>query len=223
MTDNVERHFNSLAAEYESWKDRAWYYHGAVKSLLQEFVPPKKRVLELGCGTGAILESLRPSVGFGIDVSAAMIDEARRLRPSFRFSVGRIENLQIPESVDFIVMVDLVEHLPDLKAAFQGLARVVPKGTMVISTSANPLWAPVLHLAERLKMKMPEGDHRWPSMKELIGLCEENGFVIQDTAHRMIMPKPIPFISNTLNRFFPRRGWLARLCLIQAVIFRKKD
>jgi hypothetical protein len=29
--------------------------------------------------------------------------------------------------------------------------------------TANPLWSPVLHAAERLRLKMLEGDHEWRS------------------------------------------------------------
>lgn len=220
--NTVEHHFDSLASEYEVWKKRAWYYHAAVKSLLQEFVPPGKRVLELGCGTGAILESLRPSAGVGVDVSSAMIEEARRLRPQFTFSVGRAEKLELPRPVDFVVMVDLVEHIPDLEAAFRGLAHAVSSQTLIISTSANPLWAPILHLAERLKLKMPEGPHRWPNLNELRDLCQRTGFEIETIAHRMIMPISIPGISDFLNRVYPRQGFLARFCLIQAVAFRRQ-
>lgn len=221
--DEVENHFNVLAAEYEAWKERAWYYHAAVKDLLREYVPPGRRILELGCGTGAILESLCPSVGIGIDVSTAMIDQARRLRPQFEFLTGRVETLSLPQPVDYVVMVDLVEHLPDIETAFRGMAHALTREVLIISTSANPLWAPVLHLAERLKLKMPEGRHRWPWLGELRRICERTGFAIDCVAHRMILPKRIPGISELVNRAYPRSGPLARLCLIQAIIFRKAN
>jgi len=218
----VSDHFSSLAQEYEEWKRKASYYYGYVMAGLQAIIPPGCRVLEIGCGTGAILDSLRPSYGLGIDLSPEMIKVARQKRPHLQFEVGDIEEMRLSESFDFVVMVDLVEHLANLRGTFENLARIVGPETIVVSSSANPLWAPILHLAERLKLKMPEGDHRWPSLEELKGLCQSAGFEILATDHRMILPKQIPWISDALNAAFPRRGPLARLALIQILSFRKK-
>src|ERR1035438_9552720 len=84
----VQNHFNSLAAEYETWKQKASYYYGYVMAGLQAIIPPGKRVLELGCGTGAILDSLKPSYGVGIDLSPEMVTVARQKRPHLHFSNG---------------------------------------------------------------------------------------------------------------------------------------
>jgi len=221
-TQAVAKHFGSLAGEYEEWKRKASYYYRYVMAGLREIIPPGRHVLEIGCGTGAILDSLRPSVGLGIDLSPEMIAVAREKRPHLRFEVGDIERLRLTESFDYIVMVDLVEHVSNLRGAFDNLARMAGPETTVVSSSANPLWAPVLHLAEYFKLKMPEGDHRWPSSGELQILIESSGFEIIGQDYRMIMPKRFPWISETLNRLYPRQGPLAQLALIQIVIFRKR-
>ena len=220
-TQAVENHFNSLAAEYESWKQKASYYYGYVMAGLQAFIPPGRRVLELGCGTGVILESLKPSYGVGIDLSPGMVAVARQKRPNLRFEVGDIEHLALKESFDYVVMVDLVEHLSNLQGSFENLARILSPDTVLVSSSANPLWAPILHVAERLKMKMPEGDHRWPSCDELVTLAANVGLEILSIDRRMVLPKRIAFFSDFLNSHFPRAGPLARLNLIQILVFKK--
>jgi SAM-dependent methyltransferase len=216
----VESHFNSLAAEYETWKQKASYYYGYVMAGLQAIIPPGKRVLELGCGTGAILDSLKPSYGLGIDLSPEMVAVARQKRPHLRFEVGDVEHLSLSDSFDYVVMVDLVEHLSSLSGSFKNLGHILKPGTIIVSSSANPLWAPVLHAAELLKLKMPEGDHRWPSLRELTGLVQSSGFEVLATDHRMILPKHIPWLSDALNASYPRCGLLAKLALIQILTFR---
>jgi 2-polyprenyl-3-methyl-5-hydroxy-6-metoxy-1,4-benzoquinol methylase len=218
---SVENHFNAIAEKYEEWKREASYYYKYVMAGLQEIVPPGRRVLELGCGTGAILESLQPSYGVGIDLSFEMIAVARQKRPQYRFEVGDIEFLNLTEPFDYIVMVDIVEHLADLPSVFRRLSSILPHGTMLVSSSANPLWAPVLHLAEKLGMKMPEGDHRWPAAEELERLATAAGLETTTVDRRMILPKRIPGFSDWLNRVYPRKGLLARLNLIQILVFRK--
>jgi hypothetical protein len=47
-------------------------------------------------------------------------------------------------------------------------------GVAVIVT-ANPSWAPVLHIAERLNLKMPEGDHTWRSRAHLASAAQRAG------------------------------------------------
>ncbi len=216
----VQNHFNSLAAEYEMWKQKASYYYGYVMAGLQAIIPPGKRVLELGCGTGAILDSLKPSYGVGIDLSPEMITVARQKRPHLHFETGDIEHLALKETFDYVVMVDIVEHLSNLRGSFENLGKILKSGTVLVSSSVNPLWAPILHLAEHFKLKMPEGDHRWPSLKELRELAESSGFEILAVDHRMILPKQIPWISDTLNALYPRRGFLATLALIQIISLR---
>jgi ubiquinone/menaquinone biosynthesis C-methylase UbiE len=218
----VADHFNGLASEYERWKEKASYYYRYVMEGLQEYVPPGRRVLEIGCGTGAILDSLKPSYGLGIDLSDGMIAVAKQKRPHLNFAVGDIEMLQLQESFDHIVIVDLVEHLANLPNAFRQLGRILPNGATLVSSSANPLWAPVLDAAEKLNMKMPEGDHRWPSISELVEVACQAGLETVTIDRRMIFPKAVPFFSNFLNAHFPRRGFLSGLNLIQLVVFKKE-
>jgi SAM-dependent methyltransferase len=51
-------------------------------------IPPGKRVLELGCGRGDLLASLRPAYGVGIDFSPRTIASARTLNPELQFVLG---------------------------------------------------------------------------------------------------------------------------------------
>ena len=52
-------------------------------------IPPGKRVLELGCGSGHLLAALEPSYGVGVDFSAKTIATAGRLSSGSEFYAGR--------------------------------------------------------------------------------------------------------------------------------------
>ena len=58
--DSVGDHFDRVAPDYDRWKEKAHRYYAALKKSLREIVPPRSRVLEVGCATGDILASLDP-------------------------------------------------------------------------------------------------------------------------------------------------------------------
>lgn len=62
---------------------------------MQFLVPVGQRVLELGCGDGQLLRSLRPSHGVGIDLSHEMIKLATKRSPGFEFHVGNAEDPEL--------------------------------------------------------------------------------------------------------------------------------
>ena len=62
--DPVGDHFDRVAPDYDRWKEKAHRYYAALKKSLREIVPPRSRVLEVGCATGDILASLDPDEGW---------------------------------------------------------------------------------------------------------------------------------------------------------------
>ena len=55
-------------------------------------VPPDLRVLDLGCGTGDLLATLRPSKGVGVDFSERMINIASSKYPKLNFITADVED-----------------------------------------------------------------------------------------------------------------------------------
>ena len=191
MSSGVHDHFEAVAGEYDAWKKRSRYYHSAVKQAVAEVVPPGSRVLEVGCGTGDVLAHLRPGEGLGTDLSAAMVRLAARKYPHLRFAVHDLMGPSLDERFPYVVAVDVAEHVPDLDAAMRCMAAMLePEGTLVVIT-ANPLWSPVLHLAERLGLKMPEGDHEWRSNQDLFSAAEGAGLTVASFSRRLLVPKAV--------------------------------
>ena len=93
-------------------------------------------MLDAGCGTGRALPVLRAAVGpggtvLGVDLTAAMLTEARRLgRDDAAVLVrGDVTRLPLPDGVlDVVFASGLVSHLPDPAAGLAELARVTRAG-----------------------------------------------------------------------------------------------
>lgn len=211
-------HFDTIAAEYDHWKRRSRYYHSAVKSAVAEVVPPGRRVLEVGCGTGDVLAALRPAQGLGIDISRPMVSLATSKHPTLRFRVHDLASARLGERFPFVVAVDVVEHVEDLAGFMRGLASAVDRGGRVIVVTANPLWGSVLHAAERLRLKMPEGPHAWRSREELMRAASGAGLVERSFDRSMLIPKRIPAIK-VLNTARWARGLRQRFGLIQRAVY----
>ncbi len=96
-------------------------------------------VLDVGCGPGHVarfLHGLGVSV-IGIDLSAGMIAEARRLNPDLEFRVGDMRSLDWPNaSIGAIVAPYSIIHIPrdEIVAVLREFDRVlIPGGTVLLS------------------------------------------------------------------------------------------
>jgi len=216
---DVTEHFDRLAGEYDAWKEKASYYYDLLADIYREIIPEGSSVLEIGCGTGTLLAKVRPALGVGVDISPKMIAIAASRYPELRFLVADASALRLSETFDYVMIPDVIEHLADIPGTFGAVRGVCHPGTRVVLTCVNPLWAPVLHLAEHLKLKMPEGDHRWLPKREIVRIARDQGFTLASHRGRILLPKRIPLLSSMLNQLAENAEWLAPVCLTHVYVF----
>jgi len=216
---DVRNHFERIAGEYDRWKEKSEYYYRLLGGIYRKRIPEGVSVLEIGCGTGTLLHALRPSRGLGVDISPAMVEIAAAKFPSLAFRVADAEAFDPGETFDYVIVPDVVEHLSDAGAMFRSARKSCHARTRVIVTSVNPLWAPVLHFAERLGLKMPEGEHRWLPAEELRRLAGEARFDMAEFSGGILCPKEIPLLASALNRAAERFAFLRPACLTQVLVF----
>jgi SAM-dependent methyltransferase len=211
---SVVGHFDSIAGEYDEWKRRNWYYQSQLIDLIRRHVPPGRRVVEYGCGTGDILAALDPSAGWGVDISAGMLDRARRKyadRPALSFHLaGEFRRPDPPP--DFIVLADVVEHIEYPGAAFHAIASLAGPRTVFVVTMVNPIWQPIFLVLEALGLKMPEGPHRRRAFRAIRPLLEAAGWCVRARSWRCLLPAG-PFAR--WNPFLDRIPVVRRLGVIE--------
>ena len=89
--------------------------------LVEEYLHPRPgdRILDIGCGTGTILESIPENTDYlGIDLSESYIAAARqRFGTRARFQVGDAAalELQAQDPFDIVLAVGLLHHVEDLE------------------------------------------------------------------------------------------------------------
>jgi len=217
-TQEVKRHFEEIAEQYDYWKDKNKYYYEEIKRFLRSQIPPAKKVLDVGCGTGSLLAALEPSRGVGVDLSERMVQIAQRKFPELTYLVGECERLQLSETFDYVILVDLLDHISDLHSSFSSLKRMMTKDSKLVLLTANPKWDSVLKWAEKWQMKMPEGPNRFVPIQEAVDVFEDLNFRILERGFRLFLPKKIPFISSFFNAWVPKTPILKEFCLIQYLI-----
>ena len=96
-------------------------------------IPPRARVLDVGCGTGRVTEALLELVSGGrvlaIDASQAMVDLAgERLGGRARVWRQDVLDLVLDEPVDVVVSTATLHWVPDHDLLWQRLAAVLRRG-----------------------------------------------------------------------------------------------
>ena len=113
---------------------------------ISTYLPDKTplKILDVGTGAGyfAVLLSIEGHEVCGIDLTPAMIDEAKSLaedlKRSISFQVMDAQNLEFPdETFDVVIARNLTWTLPDPKKAYGEWLRVLKNGGLLLNFDAD--------------------------------------------------------------------------------------
>ena len=187
--------------EREKWISRNRYYYKCLTQYLKFIVPQGSSVLEIGCGTGFLLEQLKPSRGLGIDSSASLVEYARQHRGQFDYVVMDAENITLTETFDFVIISDTIGYFNDVQKVFLEVQKVCTPQTRIVISYTNFLWLPLLHLAELIGLKMPQKRQNWLDISDIANLLTLADFDVVRKAKKIIFPRYIPVLSWFLNKY----------------------
>jgi ubiquinone/menaquinone biosynthesis C-methylase UbiE len=194
------------AAEYERMyrlEDTYWWFvgrHRLIEGLFhQYFGPPDsaasaaRTLLDVGCGTGAMSARL---TRWGRVVSADFSPLALQFshRRGLRHLVGA-DAMRLPfrsESFDAIIALDLLEHLPDDRAAMCEFFRVLKSGGRVFA-----LVPAYRHLWSEHDLALMH--HRRYIRRELAERFTAAGFHLEKLSHTMTLLYPLVSLQRRLN------------------------
>ncbi|GAA4459652.1 bifunctional class I SAM-dependent methyltransferase/glycosyltransferase family 2 protein [Nibrella saemangeumensis] len=193
---------NDLALNRQKWIKRNRYYYRCLIDYLRHFIPENQSILEIGCGTGYVLHQLKPSVGVGIDKLPEMTAYARETYPDLTFCTMNASQLDLgDQTFDYIVISDTIGYFDDVQQVFSQLHAVCHPNTRVIITYTNFLWLPILNLAEKIGLKMPQQRQNWLDSSDITNLLDLAGLDVVRTGRKILMPRYLPLLSAFLNRY----------------------
>ncbi len=210
--------YDNIASARNSWRSKNSYYYSKLQNLLTSLIPPRKKVIEIGCGTGEMLNGVAPSIGVGLDFSQNMVAIAERNFPSLRFACDDAENLHESDRYDYVILSDLVGELTDVWQAFHELHKITDPNSRVVITFYNCLWEPILLLGEKLGLRMPQDYQNWLSLSDIEQVLNLNGYEVVKKGHTILLPIRIPLLSDLLNRYVSLLPFLKKLCIVQYVV-----
>jgi SAM-dependent methyltransferase len=97
-----------------------------IRTYLSRYLPAARSLLELGCGTGALLAGLAPRVRVtGIDRSPEMLAIAAQTVPGAHLVQGDMTAFSLPDRFDVIIcMFDTLNHVPSFAGWLSLFSRV---------------------------------------------------------------------------------------------------
>lgn len=185
-------------------------------------------VLDVGCGTGAVLVAACEPVGptghlMGIDLAEGMVERARRAVRELA-----LENVQVtigdaeapptaPDSIDAIVASLVLFFLPNIDLALDAYAQtLVTGGTLAFSTFVgDDDWTPLDQLLQTFTPPTPAQPERWfEGPSGIRSILQAHGFSnvsIDDVIHHVEFPDLGSFHEWTWST-----GWRATWSAIPA-------
>jgi ubiquinone/menaquinone biosynthesis C-methylase UbiE len=141
----VVHHYDDLADHWEQIADspvRTDLLWPTLESMLPDLTD--RRVLDAGCGSGVYARMLveRGAEVVGVDVSEAMVREAREQVPNANFIQSDLsETIDFVEddSIDIILCQHVFSHLEDLTTPLNEFARVLIDGGVLVISTHNPV------------------------------------------------------------------------------------
>lgn len=196
----MDRELYSIINTYE---DRHWWYKGRrllLRILLRKFpLKQDKTILDFGCGTGYMIDSVLKQYGtaYGVDIDAEAIQYCHD--KGISTAVLAKDNKPLPFQKNFfscITCLDVLEHIPDDGKILRQFHSVLQNdGMLVVFVPAIPqLWSPFDDHAHH---------QRRYTKSSLHAVLQANGFKIQTSGYyNFLFFIPI-FLVRYYQRIFP--------------------
>jgi SAM-dependent methyltransferase len=220
----VERsaHWNKVAQKMHRWRGWGGYYHRRLNEIYSRFIPAGSRVLEIGCGNGNLLASLKPQNGVGVDFSAEMTALATQLHPELRFVTANAEDFKLDEKFDYVILSDILNEVWDVQALFEHLKPFLNANGRVLINLHSRLWELPLTLAVSLGLSKPGLGKNWLTVSDIDNLMNLSGFESIRATHEILFPIGIPLLAPFLNRFLVRFWPFNQLALTNFIVARRQ-
>ncbi|MES1951870.1 type 11 methyltransferase [Salinisphaera sp. S4-8] len=183
--NRVVKEYKRLANAY----DRKWAFY--IEATTRETIArlplrAEDRLLDIGCGTGALLHRLAAthSAGYlaGVDPVAHMLEAARhKLSPAVELHQGWAEQLPFADSqFDTVVSCNMFHFIGRPVEALGEIRRVLqPGGQLVITDWCGDYW--MCRLFEQYQRLLGRAHARIYRARDCRRLLERTGFVVEAT------------------------------------------
>ncbi|MCK4692455.1 MAG: class I SAM-dependent methyltransferase, partial [Anaerolineales bacterium] len=195
-TQARQEHWDGMARRRDHRHGWDKYYHRRLSEIYQFLVSPGRRVLELGCGEGDLLDAVKPSVGFGVDFSSEMLKLAVKKYPAFNFIQADIHEVDLNHDFDVIILSDILNDVWDVQAILKRMKCFTKPRTRIIINSFSHLWQIPLTVARWLGLATQNLPQNWLTVEDIANLLQLTGYEVIRTWPEIIWPLPTPLVDK---------------------------
>jgi SAM-dependent methyltransferase len=164
---------------------------------LRRYFPGARSFLEVGCGTGFVLQGLRetfPGLELtGVELYAEGLEVARRRVPDARLVQVDARELPFDAEFDVVGSFDVLEHIEDDEAALAAIFRATaPGGGAVLAVPQHPrLWSAADEFGKHVRRYR---------RRELVAKVGRAGFRVERVTSFVTLLLPLMAVSRVTHR-----------------------
>ncbi|HXA55784.1 MAG TPA: glycosyltransferase [Candidatus Acidoferrum sp.] len=215
-----QRYWDEFAEQLDHWDWIRGYYQERLSQVYKHLIPPKMRVLELGCGQGDLIGALEPARGLGIDLSEKMIARARSRHPQVEFVQADVQEWLPAEKFDFIILSDLVNDVRDVQRTLELVSQCTLPSTRIVMNAYSRLWQGPRWAAEMMGAAKLQLDQNWLTRQDLANLLYLSGFETIRTFSEIMWPVRTPWLDTFFNRYLVKLGLFSWMGLTNFLVAR---
>jgi len=220
----AQQHVDAVVAFHERHGPELNWFSAGYRKILgriyRVWVPPQASVLEIGCGSGALLAELPNRDLVGVDPSPAMLAAAQARLPHARFQRSTGEELALDRTFDVVIVSDTVHEAADIQQLFQALQRVCTPGSRLVLNFFSSLWRPLLAAASKLGLRREQPPLSWLSPNDIRNLLELADWELIRMEPKILLPLRLGGLERWINRSLaPLLPWF---CLTRFAVARPR-
>ena len=154
-------------------------------------------LLDVGCGTGFILEGIHARYPHlmlaGSDADAGTLERVMRRVPAALVFEGLAADLPFRDQFDIVTALDVIEHIDDDREALVSIRRTLKSGGVVVLTVPQhpALWSEVDDFSRH---------RRRYTRKELLEKVRASGYVVERCTSCFSVTLPLLFLARRAKR-----------------------
>lgn len=225
----IPGHVERVAAFYDNAppSDPRWGARSYCRILAHYYnllIPEGASVLEIGCGSGELLEQIHAGAKAGLDLSARRIEAAQKRLPEAELQVLAGEEIGPGPTYDVIIISDTLNLAADVQRLLTRLQPVAGPETRLIVNFQNSLWRPLLSLARGLGLKGREPTNSWLASSDVLNLLALAGWQMVRRENRILLPLRLGGLETIPNRWCaPLLQWFCLTAFMVARPVRQSD